>query len=56
MKVIGSEAEERQLLYSKILEVKFEGESGYVEFDPNVGDRLPIKMEVVNIYVRYEGI
>ena len=44
-------AEERQLLYSKTMEVSFYGQSGPISFHPDTGDRLPIKLEIVNIHV-----
>ena len=43
--------EERTLLYQNILNVTFDGMSGKVSFKPGVGDRVPAKMEIVNIYV-----
>ena len=42
---------ERELLYDKILDVSFTGHSGTVHFKPKIGDRFPVKMEIVNIYV-----
>ena len=33
------------------MEVSFEGQSGIVHFKPLVGDRLPVKMEVINFHV-----
>ena len=44
-------AEERQLLYSKTMDVSFYGLSGPISFRPDTGDRLPIKLEIVNIHV-----
>ena len=44
-------AEERQLLYSKTMDVSFYGQSGPISFRPDTGDRLPIKLEIVNINV-----
>ena len=44
-------AEERQFLYSKTMEVSFYGQSGPISFRPDTGDRLPIKLEIVNIHV-----
>ena len=44
-------AEERQLLYSKTMDVSFYGQSGPISFRPDTGDRLPIKLEIVNIHV-----
>lgn len=44
-------AEERQLLYNKTMEVNFYGQSGPISFRPDTGDRLPIKLEIVNIHV-----
>ena len=46
-----STKEERTLLYQNILNVTFDGMSGKVSFKPGVGDRVPAKMEIVNIYV-----
>ena len=43
--------EERTLLYESILNVTFDGMSGKVAFKPGVGDRVPAKMEIVNIFV-----
>lgn len=43
--------EERQLLYSKTMDVSFYGQSGPISFRPDTGDRLPIKLEIVNIHV-----
>lgn len=43
--------EERTLLYHSILNVTFDGMSGKVSFKPGVGDRVPAKMEIVNIFV-----
>ena len=42
---------ERQFLYDRILDVSFDGQSGRVHFKPKIGDRFPVKMEIVNIYV-----
>ena len=44
-------AEERQLLYSKTMDVSFYGQSGPISFRPDTGDRLPIKLEIVNIHI-----
>lgn len=44
-------AEERQLLYNKTMDVNFYGQSGPISFRPDTGDRLPIKLEIVNIHV-----
>ena len=44
-------AEERQLLYSKTMEVSFYGQSGPISFRPDTGDRLLIKLEIVNIHI-----
>ena len=44
-------AEERQLLYSKTMEVSFYGQSGPISFRPDTGDRLPIKLEIVKIHI-----
>ena len=33
------------------MEVSFYGQSGPISFRPNTGDRLPIKLEIVNIHV-----
>ena len=44
-------AEERQLLYSKTMDVSFYGQSGPISFRPDTGDRLPIKLKIVNIHV-----
>ena len=44
-------AEERQLLYTKTMDVSFYGQSGLISFRPDTGDRLPIKLEIVNIHV-----
>lgn len=49
--VIISDESTRKELYEEILNVKFDGQSGRVQFKPGVGDRLPIKIEIVNIYV-----
>lgn len=42
---------ERELLYDKILDVSFTGHSGHIHFKPKIGDRFPVKMEIVNIFV-----
>ena len=42
---------ERELLYDKILDVSFTGHSGNIHFKPKIGDRFPVKMEIVNIFV-----
>ena len=44
-------AGERQLLYSKTMDVSFYGQSGPISFRPDTGDRLPIKLEIVNIHI-----
>ena len=49
--IIISDESTRKELYEEILNVKFDGQSGRVQFKPGVGDRLPIKIEIVNIYV-----
>lgn len=49
-----STEEERLLLHDKIMEVSFDGQSGMVHFKPTVGDRLPVKMEVVNFRVGFK--
>ena len=49
--IIISNESTRKELYEEILNVKFDGQSGRVQFKPGVGDRLPIKIEIVNIYV-----
>ena len=49
--VIHRTKEERSLLFESILNVTFDGMSGKVSFKPGVGDRVPAKMEIVNIYV-----
>lgn len=41
---------ERELLYDKILDVSFTGHSGNIHFKPKIGDRFPVKMEIVNIF------
>ena len=33
------------------MEVSFYGQSGPISFRPDTGDRLPIKLEIVNIHV-----
>ena len=42
-------AEERQFLYSKTMDVSFYGQSGPISCRPDTGDRLPIKLEIVNM-------
>ena len=49
--VMNSFEETRKELYDEVLKVQFEGQSGTVQFKPGVGDRLPVKLEVVNIHV-----
>ena len=49
--IIISNESTRKELYEEILNVKFDGQSGRVQFKPGVGDRLPVKIEIVNIYV-----
>ena len=49
--IIISDESTRKELYEEILNVKFDGQSGRVQFKPGVGDRLPVKIEIVNIYV-----
>lgn len=48
---MNSLEETRKELYDEVLKVQFEGQSGTVQFKPGVGDRLPVKLEVVNIHV-----
>ena len=48
--VIISDESTRKELYEEILNVKFDGQSGTVQYTQD-GDRLPIKIEIVNIYV-----
>ena len=33
------------------MDVSFYGQSGPISFRPDTGDRLPIKLEIVNIHV-----
>ena len=49
--LLCSEEDMRKELYERIIDVKFEGQSGEIHFKPGVGDRLPVKLEVVNIHV-----
>lgn len=49
--LMNSDEDNRKLLYEEMLKVEFEGQSGRVRFKPGVGDRLPVKLEVVNIHV-----
>lgn len=46
-----SDEDTRKDLYDELLNVRFEGQSGTVHFKPGIGDRLPVKLEIVNIYV-----
>ena len=54
--VIISEEDLRRELFDELLNVEFEGQSGTIHFKPGVGDRLPIKLEIVNIHVMIETI
>ena len=48
--IIISDESTRKELYEEILNVKFDGQSGTVQYTQD-GDRLPVKIEIVNIYV-----
>ena len=48
--IIISDESTRKELYEEILNVKFDGQSGTVQYIQD-GDRLPVKIEIVNIYV-----
>ena len=48
--MIISDESTRKELYEEILNVKFDGQSGTVQYTQD-GDRLPVKIEIVNIYV-----
>ena len=48
--IIISNESTRKELYEEILNVKFDGQSGTVQYTQD-GDRLPVKIEIVNIYV-----
>lgn len=54
--MIISEEDIRRELFDELLNVEFEGQSGVIHFKPGVGDRLPVKLEIVNIHVFLEMI
>lgn len=54
--MIISEEDIRRELFDELLNVEFEGQSGVIHFKPGVGDRLPVKLEIVNIHVFIEMV